>query len=429
MKVVIMAGGKGTRIASFNSEVPKPMISMLGKPILYYGIECLKKQGFYEFIIVVGHLGDIIKGYFGDGSAFGVQISYITETEPLGTAGALYFLKNELTEDFLVLNGDIIFDVDVHRFLTYHREKGGIATIFIHPNSHPYDSGIILTDEDGCVKGWLHKEEKRLWYQNRVNAGIHLFSPRIFMKKDSFSLFQTLKRVDLDREVLKPLISTGQLYAYDSSEYVKDMGTPDRFFSVEEDLRSGMVELRNLSKKQKAVFLDRDGTLNEYVGFLRNIQQLELLPGAAEAVKRINKAGYLAILVTNQPVIARGEVTAEELKEIHNKLETLLGQEGAYLDAIYYCPHHPHKGYEGEIPELKIECTCRKPKPGMLLQAAQDWNIDLSVSWMVGDSESDVAAGKAAGCRTARIVSDKTSSEADLKISSVLEFANMVHAN
>ena len=107
--------------------------------------------------------------------------------------------------------------------------------------------------------------------------------------------------------------------------------------------------------------------------------------------------------MTNQPVIARGEVTTEELGTIHNKLETLLGAEGAYIDGLYYCPHHPHKGYEGEVPELKIECDCRKPKPGMLVKAAEDFNIDLGHSWIIGDGEVDVMAGKAAGCRTALI--------------------------
>ena len=159
--------------------------------------------------------------------------------------------------------------------------------------------------------------------------------------------------------------------------------------------------------KQKAIFLDRDGTINKYVGFLRNIDDFELIDGVAEAIRKINESGYLAIVTTNQPVIARGEVSFEELEEIHNKMETLLGKEGAYLDAIYYCPHHPHKGYEGERPELKIECDCRKPKPGMLLNAAADFNIDLSQSWMVGDGENDVKAGLNAGCKTALIGQDK----------------------
>ena len=213
-------------------------------------------------------------------------------------------------------------------------------------------------------------------------------------------------KVDLDRQILKPLCGTGTMFCYDSPEYVKDMGTPDRFEAVCRDFAAGRVKAKNLKQKQKAVFLDRDGTINKYVGFLRDIDDFELLPGVAEAVKLINASGYLAIVVTNQPVIARGEVTVPQLQEIHNKMETLLGAEGAYLDAIYYCPHHPHKGYEGEVPELKIDCDCRKPKPGMLLKAAEEFNIDLSRSWMIGDGENDIKAGKAAGCRTALIGTD-----------------------
>ena len=200
--------------------------------------------------------------------------------------------------------------------------------------------------------------------------------------------------------MLKPLAGTGKMYVYDSPEYVKDMGTPERYESVCRAFEEGVVHARNLANPQKAVFLDRDGTLNEYVGFLRKPEEFKLLPGVAEAIRKINQSGYLAIVVTNQPVIARGEVTVPQLEEIHNKMETLLGMEGAYVDAIYYCPHHPHKGYEGEVPELKIECECRKPKPGMLLQAAKDFHIDLGSSFMVGDSENDILAGKAAGCRT-----------------------------
>lgn len=405
MKVVIMAGGMGTRIASINSEVPKPMIPILDKPILEYQIDCLREQGFSDIILVVGHLGQIIENYFGDGSKisaktgkpFGVHIKYIEEKEPLGTAGALYLLKDELTNDFLLLNGDIIFDVDVNRFYKFHKDKGGVATLFSHPNNHPYDSGIIEADNNGKVINWFHKEDKRLWYKNRVNAGLHIFSPLILDK------FKELKKVDLDREILKPLISYGGLFVYDSPEYVRDMGTPDRFYSVIEDIKNGKVKARNLSHKQKAVFLDRDGTINKHIGFLRNIDDFQLINGVAEAIKKINESGYLAIIVTNQPVIARGEVTLKELENIHNKMETLLGEKGAYLDDIFFCPHHPDKGFEGERPEYKIDCDCRKPKPGMLLKAAEKYNIDFLKSWMVGDSKSDMEAGLNAGCKVAFI--------------------------
>ena len=208
------------------------------------------------------------------------------------------------------------------------------------------------------------------------------------------------QKIDLDRQLLKPLAGTKKMYCYDSPEYVKDMGTPERYYAVCEDFKTGRVQSKNLSKKQKAIFLDRDGTINKYVGFLREIEQFELLPNTSEAIKKINNSGYLAIVVTNQPVVARGEVTFEQLDKIHNKMETLLGKDGAYLDGIYFCPHHPHKGFEGEIPELKVECECRKPKPGMLFKAAQEFNIDLKNSWMVGDSENDIKAGIAAGCKT-----------------------------
>ena len=424
-----MAGGKGTRIASVNAEVPKPMIPILGKPILEYQLECLRDQGYTEFILVIGHLGQVVKDYFGDGSGispatgkpFGVCIEYVVEEEPLGTAGALSLLRDALTEDFLLLCGDVIFDIDVRRFYDFHRERGGIATLFTHPNSHPYDSGIIAADETGRVTSWLHKEEPRLYYRNRVNAGLHFFSPKIF----ETGLFDMLRKIDLDREVLKPLIPTGGLFVYDSPEYVKDMGTPDRYYAVTEDIRSGKVRAKNLSNPQKCVFLDRDGTLNKYVGFLRNIDELTLIDGVSEAVRKINESGYLAILVTNQPVIARGEVTVEELRLIHDKLETLLGKDGAYLDAIYYCPHHPHKGYEGEIPELKFDCDCRKPKPGMLFQAAKDFNIDLSASYMVGDGENDVEAGKAAGCTSVLLTEEAGEG---LRYQSLLDFVDATDA-
>lgn len=397
MQAVIMAGGKGTRIASVVSDVPKPMISICGKPILQHQIECLKSQNITDIIVVIGHMGQVIKDYFEDGKQFGVQIRYVTEETPLGTAGALYFLKDEIREDFLLLNGDIIFDVDFERFLNYHRKKGAYATIFTHPNSHPYDSGLVVTDKEGFVTEWMHKEDERTWYKNRVNAGLHILSPKIF------AMFQEAKKTDLDREVLKVLIPERQLAAYDSPEYVKDMGTPERYKSVTHDVETGLVHAKNLKNKQRAVFLDRDGTINIYKGFITKPEDLELIPGIAETIRKINESGYLAIVVTNQPVIARGECTLEELDVIHQKLETLLGQEGAYIDDLFYCPHHPDKGFEGERIEYKIDCDCRKPKPGLLYQAAEKYNISLEDSYLVGDDERDIEAGQRAGCICVKI--------------------------
>lgn len=422
MKVVIMAGGKGTRISSVASDIPKPMIKIEGKPVLEHEVECLRDQGFTDIIITVSHLGDVIIDYFGDGSGispitkrpFGVHIEYYFENEPLGNAGALFKIKDKLTSDFLLLNADAVFDVDFNRFVAFHRKHGGLVTLFTYPNSHPYDSGLIIADKSGVVNQWLAKEDVRpKYYQNRVNVGLHVIAPAVLEQSDIVAekvgvMDENGKpvKVDLDRQLLKPLAGTGKMFCYDSPEYVKDMGTPERYYSVCDDYKAGRVSEKNLKNKQKAIFLDRDGTINKYVGFLRNINQFELIDEVSEAIKKVNASGYLAIVVTNQPVIARGEVSFEELEEIHRKMETLLGEKGAYLDSIYYCPHHPHKGYEGERPELKIDCKCRKPKPGMLVKAAQDFNIDLSQSWMVGDGENDIKAGQNAGCRTALIGSE-----------------------
>lgn len=401
MKTVIMAGGKGTRISSLINDVPKPMIKINGIPVLEREITCLKKNGLTDIIITVSHLSNIIKDYFGSGKRFGVHIEYFNEEKPLGNAGALFFLQDKLKEDFLLLNSDSIFDINFKKFIEFHKKNGGLATLFTHPNSHPYDSGLIFADGKGRIVKWLAKEEKRpVYYKNRVNAGLHILSSKIFNLIDLRQMIGKEEKVDLDRNILKPLISMGDIYCYDSPEYVKDMGTPERYEQVSKDVRNGLVYNKNLMNKQKAIFLDRDGVINHYNGYITKIEDFELLPGASEAVSLINNSGFLAICVTNQPIIARGEITVNELNEIHNKMETLLGNSGAYLDAIYYCPHHPDSGFEGEIKSLKIDCDCRKPKPGMLIKAAEDYNIDLKASWMIGDGERDIEAGKVAGCHT-----------------------------
>lgn len=441
MKTVIMAGGKGTRISTIASDIPKPMIKINGIPVLEHEIASLRSQGFTDLIITVSHLGNVIMDYFGDGNKvspvtgqpFGVNIEYFIEETPLGNAGALFRLKDKLTGDFLLLNADAIFDIDFNRFVDFHKKKGGLVTLFTHPNSHPYDSGLIIANKNGSVEQWLSKEDERpQWYKNRVNAGLHVISPAVLdmvhVDTERIGMVDNLSgkpvKIDLDRQILKPLAGTGKMFCYASPEYVKDMGTPERYYSVCEDFKAGRVAAKNLKNKQKAVFLDRDGTINKYVGFLRNIAEFELLDGVAEAIRKINSKGYLAIVVTNQPVIARGEMTVDQLEEIHNKMETLLGKEGAYIDGLYYCPHHPHKGYAGEVPELKIDCDCRKPKPGMLLRAAEDFNIDLKNSYMVGDGENDIKAGINAGCKTVLINTKCEFEGQDICVSSLSQFAD-----
>ena len=394
MKAVIMAGGKGTRLAALNVEIPKPMFRVLDKPILEYQIESLKKSGITEIVLIVGHLKEKIIQYFGDGHKIGVRIEYIEEKQPLGTAGALFYLKEE-KEDFILTFGDLILDVDFERFMNFHKTHNAAITLFAHPNNHPYDSDLIVAEKNGLVTQILSKKQERnFYYHNFVNAGVYCISPMALE-----SITEPVK-IDLEKDLIAALCKQDRVYAYRSSEYIKDMGTPDRLLEVTADVSNGVVSGRNLKQKQRAVFLDRDGTINEYVGFLRSTNEFHLIPGVSEAIALLNSSPYLAIVSTNQPVIARGEVTFQKLEEIHKKMETGLGKAGAYLDDIFYCPHHPHKGYDGEVPELKTNCDCRKPKIGMLRKAAEKYNIDLTASWYIGDTTVDVQTGKNAGMKT-----------------------------
>lgn len=395
MKAVIMAGGKGTRLQSMIADIPKPMVPVMGKPILEYQIESLAKSGISEITIIIGYLGNIIQEHFKDGNNWNVSINYIVEDKPLGTAGALFYLKNRIDDDFIILFGDLMLDIDWCRFMDFHKRNNSLVTLFAHPNAHPYDSDLIMTDEKNRVIGIDSKNNVRnYYYHNFVNAGLYCVNPCFL------NMLEAVEKVDLEKDLITSAIVTKRVYAYRSTEYVKDMGTPDRFMTVLEDIKEGLVTSRSLQNKQKCIFLDRDGTINKLVGFLNSENLFELLPGVTEAIQAINKSEYLSIIATNQPVIARGECSFQELYKIHAKMETELGKEGAFIDDIFFCPHHPDKGYEGEIPELKLDCECRKPKIGMLTQAAEKYNIDLKNSWYVGDTTTDIQVGLNAGMHT-----------------------------
>lgn len=430
MKAVIMAGGKGTRIASVtNDEIPKPMLKIGGKPILEHQITCFKKNGIEDIVIVIGYLGKIISNYFGNGNKWGVRIHYIEESEekPLGTAGALYYLKGVIEDDFVLVFGDVFFDVDLMEMLVFHKKHKATATLLTHPNSHPFDSDLVIVDENNVVTGLDFKENDRSKYdyQNIVNSGIYCFRP------DVLEAITAPEKLSIEKDVILKFVDKGRVYSYHSTEYAKDMGTPERYYAVNKDYRNKIPEIRNLKNKQKCIFLDRDGTINEFQGLVCNKNDLRLVDGVAEAIKKINGSDYLCIVVTNQPIIARGELDVGELREIHKHLETLLGKEGAYIDGLYYCPHHPDKGFEGEVPELKVNCGCRKPKIGMVKEAEKKYNIDLRASYMIGDSWRDVEMGKNAGMKTLLLNCGEPKDakhlvSPDIEVNGLLEAVNII---
>lgn len=405
-----MAGGKGTRLAELTkNEIPKPMVPVAGKPLLLWQIERLKKNGISDILLVIGHLGERIKDFFGDGRKFGVQIRYFEETEPLGTAGSFYYLKDMIEDDtFLMISGDLYFDLDFERMVKFHWEKEAVATLFVHPNGHPQDSDLVVLNGNGRVVKFDSKHNIRsYWYDNCVNAGIFVFDKRVC------NFVPEPVKCNLENDIIRRMIEVGEpVYGYRSPEYVKDVGTVERVEQTLKDIENGYISAKCLKNKQKCIFLDRDGTINQYRGLIYKEDDFELEPCAAEAIRLINRSGYLAVVVTNQPVVARGLCSMEDVGTIHKKMATLLGKESAYLDDILFCPHHPDKGFPEENPAYKIPCECRKPGIGMIKCAAETYNIDLDASWMIGDTTMDIQTGINAGLKTALVLTGEAGKDA-----------------
>ena len=396
MKTVILAGGRGTRMGNLTKDIPKPMVKLAGKPIIEHQIELLKKYKFKDISILTGFKGEVITNYFEDGRKWDVDINYHLDPKPLGTSGSLKEIENTISDTFILLYGDTMIDIDFNDLLKFHYEKGGIATLVVHPNDHPFDSDLLDLDDNDRVTSFFSKPHKKNSnYRNLVNAALYILSPNIFqhIKKNTFS--------DFGKDIFPELISKGQsIFAYNTTQYIKDVGTIERLKEVELDYLSGKVNKLNKSNKQKAVFIDRDGVVNLENEPLNKPEKFSFLPGVKEAIMLLNKSDFLSVIVTNQPIIAKGMATNAQLSKVHGYMEHVLGKEKAYVDRIYYCPHHPHKGFEGECTEYKIVCKCRKPETGMIDRAVDDMNIDVSKSFIIGDRTVDVMTGINANLHT-----------------------------
>ena len=396
-QVAILAGGMGTRLKARTGNLPKPMAPLMGRPVLEYQIDLCRRHGFKRIALLVHYEHEAISNHFGDGTMFGVELRYFYENEARGTAGALLDALPYLADRFLVLYGDTYADVNLEAMWDSHVDSGAAVTLFLHPNDHPFDSDLVEVDENSrvvAVHPYPHTGDAV--YRNLVNAALYV------MERDSMlEVIPAVGKSDLAKDTFTVmLVADMYLHAYVTPEYIKDMGTPDRLDKVERDILVGLPERLSTRQLRSAVFLDRDGTINVEVNHLRSASQLQLIAGAAEAVRAINSAGLLAVGITNQPVLARGEVSWQELRCIHAKLDQLLGGSNAYIDRIYVCPHHPDGGFVGEVAELKFQCQCRKPDTGLIDRAVRELSIDRRKSWVVGDSTSDILAGARAGLRT-----------------------------
>jgi histidinol-phosphate phosphatase family protein len=421
-QVVVLAGGMGTRLAASTGGLPKALVPVAGRSVLERQLSLARDHGVGRALLLLGHGADRIIDWVQRQPVEGLVIDWSVESEPLGNGGALLQSIALLESRFLVFFADQLMDFDVRRFVGHHAACDNDVTVVVHPNDHPHDSDLLEVDDAGRVTALHrppHAPERPL--RNVVNAATYVLERRSLEAIAA----DAPRRVDLARDLLPRMIAAGiRVGAYRSREYLKDMGTPERLAKVERDLESGVVARRLAANAMPAILLDRDGTVNVEVGRITRPADLSLIPRIAEAINLAHGGGYLVGVVTNQPVVARGDVTFAQLDAIHGRMEMLLAESRAFVDGIYVCPHHPDRGFPGEVADLKGPCGCRKPATGLVEQAAADLELDISRSWLIGDTTSDVQCAVAAGLFPVLVGTGHAGGDARFPADAAIRFAD-----
>lgn len=377
--------------------MPKALLPVAGVPVIFRQFQLLKRYGFSDVVVTAGHLAPVLSDACArESKRLGLRVQVVVENQPLGTGGGLPLARRHLgDESFLVVCGDIAFDMDLERLAKCHHDAAADATVVVHPNDHPQTSDLVAVDDAGCIREFLPRGTRAGQdHRNLVIGSVYALSPRVF------DFIHPDAKQDLNNEILPRMVAGGvKVVAYNTPEYLRDVGTPERLALVERDIATGRMERLNWRNKRPAVFFDRDGVLIADAGErgVNSPDDVVLLPGAVEAVRAVNDAGWLAVVISNQPGVAKGFLSFEQLDRITGHLEMEMGKGGAWLDRVYYCPHHPKSGFDGERPKLKIPCDCRKPAPGLLTRAAEELPLDLRSSIFIGDTARDVGAARAAG--------------------------------
>lgn len=387
VSAVILAGGRGTR-----SEDPtKAKIAQVigGKSLLEWHLHLLEASEIWEAIVVAGHLGDQVSDLGQKIDPGPISLRVVREVEQRGTVAALS-LGASLTEadEFLVILGDILMSLPIQSFLNSWRASGTGVGVVVHASTHPEDSDAVFPSHDGSVIV-APKSAPRDHIPNMSSAGLFAIT------RDAIKNYQELK--DIGSDVLDVASKHGDLFAFVSSHYLKDTGTPERLQAVHMDIGQGVLERRGRLQGRPALFLDRDGVINPSRPEFYKPQGYSLLPGVAVAIREANSKGIPVIVVTNQPAIAKGFMTFEDHQGIRARMDRLLGDHGSFVDDYLFCPHHPEFGFQGERSELKMWCHCRKPQIGLAIEARSRHALDLESSVMIGDSIRDRGFAMSAG--------------------------------
>lgn len=389
LETFIIAGGKGTRFKQISNK-PKLLAKLNNTNLLRLILKNLKKYNLNKISIFVGKNFDYFKKYRKN------KIKLIEEKKPLGTSGCLSLIsKEKLKKNTLIIFGDILFDIDFYKFYEFHKTNKSEISIFSHPSDHLFDSDIIDADANNRVKNIFFKPHKKKIISNNLTmAGIFIVRSNLIKK------IPKNKKQDFSKDFLKNCLKKKvRIYSYKSREYCKDLGTSKRYLKVLDDFKEGIHKKLRFKNKLKAVFIDRDGVINVDQGPQKYSDPTNFLSGVLTALRKLQKMKYLKILITNQPAVAKGFITIKGLQKSFKKLETTLANNSFFFDGIYYCPHHPQSGFKGENKKFKINCSCRKPKPGLILKAAKDLNIDLKKSFFIGDKIVDYRAARSANVK------------------------------
>jgi D,D-heptose 1,7-bisphosphate phosphatase len=380
---VVLVGGLGTRLGALTTDMPKPLLAVAGRPFLEYLLLEVARFGFKRVLLLAGFRADQVARYLADSDIarrLRLEIDLLAEDKPAGTGGALWHARERLDEYFYLLNGDSWFNFNWLSLVTAEGAGRAVATLGLRRLDDASRYGVVETD-NGAVRRFLDRPERG--GPGDVNSGVYLLSREI--------VTALRPQCSLERDILPALADAGRLRAHRAAGGFIDIGVP-------EDFARAQILLPDW-RRRPAAFLDRDGTLNEDRHYVHRVADFHWLPGAIEAVRLLNDAGFYVFVVTNQAGVARGFYTEDDIESLHAWIQSQLRDRGAHIDDFRYCAYHP----EAAVDVYRRDHAWRKPGPGMLRDLIDHWPVDLAGSLMAGDKDIDVAAGQAAGIVSLKI--------------------------
>ena len=371
-EAIILAGGFGTRLSHVVADVPKPMAPVVNRPFLSFLLDQLSDANFDHIVIADGYKREVIEDYFGD-SYRGLRIEYSSEAEPLLTGGAVKQALSLCQDEWvLVINGDSFFDIDLSKVLDQRTTSpdDALALIAVKQLTNFDRYGAVEIAKDSRIARF---KEKNTCSEGCINAGVYLVRR---------SALNAMPRVfSLEQDWFPAVAKKGELVALVLNGDFIDIGIPS-------DYEKAQCFFAERAQENNLALFDRDGTINVEIGYLHEPEKVILIESTVNKIRAFNELGWKVVAVSNQAGIARGIYSENDMRKTNLRIDALLEERGAHVDAWYYCPHHPD--YTGV-------CDCRKPAAGMIVRTMKEWGANPENCIMYGDSPCDELAAKNAG--------------------------------